>query len=150
MVYPWISGSGDQQAGCRSGQWRGDKHCTHNQPYFDKIAQTVAQTVMSKDYVKERAVILRNFSLTAAASIPNSTLQLAYIDARHDRAGVTEDLRAWWPKVCPGGFMAGHDFERSVAVAVGSFLQTMPHNLTLIVTSEHPASWFVAKPPSRC
>lgn len=33
-----------------------------------------------------------------------------YVDARHDRKGVLADLEAWWPKVRPGGILAGHDF----------------------------------------
>lgn len=32
-----------------------------------------------------------------------------YVDARHDKCGVTEDLNKWWPKLKQGGFFAGHD-----------------------------------------
>ena len=29
---------------------------------------------------------------------------------RHDYKGVMEDLIHWWPKLKPGGMMAGHDY----------------------------------------
>jgi len=46
--------------------------------------------------------------------IPNQELQLfdfIYIDARHDYAGVLEDLRAWWPLLKRDGIIAGDDFD---------------------------------------
>ena len=33
-----------------------------------------------------------------------------YVDARHDRLGVLQDLSEWWPKLRVGGLMAGHDY----------------------------------------
>ena len=30
-----------------------------------------------------------------------------YLDGRHDYAGVKEDLQVWWPKLRPGGLLAG-------------------------------------------
>lgn len=32
------------------------------------------------------------------------------VDARHDYAGLTEDLQKWWPLIRDQGIMAGHDF----------------------------------------
>jgi hypothetical protein len=57
-----------------------------------------------------RSEIRRMTSLEAAASIPDASLDFAYIDARHDYASVLEDLDAWFPKVKPGGILAGHDY----------------------------------------
>jgi hypothetical protein len=45
----------------------------------------------------------------AAEFIP-SPVDFVYVDARHDYCGVSEDIRIWWPKVRPGGVMAGHDY----------------------------------------
>ena len=33
-----------------------------------------------------------------------------FIDARHSYDAVLEDLNAWWPKIRPGGILAGHDY----------------------------------------
>ena len=57
-----------------------------------------------------RAKVVRNFSLEASRLVPDSSLDFVYIDGRHDLAGVTEDLTAWWPKLCPGGLLGGHDW----------------------------------------
>jgi|UniRef100_A0A8J9SJD4 hypothetical protein len=52
----------------------------------------------------------RMLSTQAAQRIPDQSLDFVYIDARHDYCGVTEDLRAYYPKLRPGGILAGHDF----------------------------------------
>jgi hypothetical protein len=45
----------------------------------------------------------------AAEFIP-SQIDFIYVDARHDYCGVSEDIQVWWPKIRPGGVMAGHDY----------------------------------------
>lgn len=40
----------------------------------------------------------------------NALYDLVYIDGDHKYEAVAADLRAWWPKVRPGGLLAGHDF----------------------------------------
>lgn len=61
-----------------------------------------------------RFEIVRDYSLTAAADIPDESLDFVYIDARHDHDSVLEDLRAWEPKVKVGGVIAGHDYLQGV------------------------------------
>jgi hypothetical protein len=46
----------------------------------------------------------------AAAGFPHGSLDLVYLDARHDADSVAEDVALWWPLVRPGGLMAGHDY----------------------------------------
>jgi hypothetical protein len=58
----------------------------------------------------ERSEIWRLTSTEAAERIDDATLDFAYIDARHDYDSVLEDLHAWFPKVRPGGILAGHDY----------------------------------------
>jgi len=48
-------------------------------------------------------------------------LDYVYVDARHDYAGVKEDLEAWWPKLRKGGLLAGHDFIPDGIVKEGDF-----------------------------
>lgn len=57
-----------------------------------------------------RSQIWRMTSDQASIHVANSSLDFVYLDARHDRESVTEDLTAWWPKVRAGGVVAGHDF----------------------------------------
>lgn len=46
----------------------------------------------------------------AAAKFQDESIDFAYIDARHDFCGVTQDLEMFWPKLRRGGVYAGHDF----------------------------------------
>ena len=57
-----------------------------------------------------RSSIWRMTSLEAAPKIADYSLDFVYIDARHDYASAMEDLEAWYPKVRPGGIVAGHDY----------------------------------------
>ncbi len=57
-----------------------------------------------------RSEIWRTTSLEAAGQIEDGSLDFVYIDARHDRTSVLEDLAAWYPKVRPSGVVAGHDY----------------------------------------
>lgn len=38
-------------------------------------------------------------------------LDLVYIDAVHDYENLSQDIRDWYPKVKPGGFIGGHDYD---------------------------------------
>jgi hypothetical protein len=57
-----------------------------------------------------RSEILRLTSVEAAGDLADASLDFVYIDARHDYDSVLEDLEAWFPKVRPGGIIAGHDY----------------------------------------
>jgi hypothetical protein len=57
-----------------------------------------------------RSSVCRMTSVDAASKVIESTMDFVYIDARHDYASVIEDVSAWFPKVRPGGILAGHDY----------------------------------------
>lgn len=57
-----------------------------------------------------RFQLLRDFSVNASRLLVDDDLDWVYLDADHSYSAVAEDLRAWWPKVRPGGVLAGHDF----------------------------------------
>jgi hypothetical protein len=61
-----------------------------------------------------RSEIWRTTSVDAAQRVPDRSLDFVYIDARHDYDSVLEDLEAWFPKLRPGGLMAGHDYADGV------------------------------------
>ena len=61
---------------------------------------------------RERVVVLREFSRDAARLVPDASLDFAFIDANHAYEFVREDIALWWPKVKPGGLLAGHDYGR--------------------------------------
>jgi len=49
-------------------------------------------------------------SVDAAEMIGDRTLDMVFVDAGHGYKDVSADLRAWYGKVKPGGWLAGHDY----------------------------------------
>lgn len=50
-------------------------------------------------------------SVQAAAMFEDESLDFVFIDADHSPQAVYDDLNAWWPKLRPGGLLAGHDYD---------------------------------------
>lgn len=55
---------------------------------------------------------LRQYSVDAATSFDDGSLDFVYLDANHDREHLDADLHAWTPKLRIGGIMSGHDYVR--------------------------------------
>ena len=50
-------------------------------------------------------------SSASSENFEKCSLDFVYIDAAHDYASVKKDIKAWLPKVKPGGFIGGHDYK---------------------------------------
>jgi hypothetical protein len=50
-------------------------------------------------------------SVTAAAFFAERSLDWVHLDARHDREHVQADIAAWLPRLKPGGWLSGDDFD---------------------------------------
>jgi len=59
----------------------------------------------------------KDFSTECAKLFPDASLDFVYVDARHDRKGVLEDMQVYWPKLKIGGIMAGHDYMEQYEVS---------------------------------
>ncbi len=66
----------------------------------------------------------RRPSVETAADFADQSLDFVFIDARHTYEATREDLAAWWPKVKPGGLLAGHEYLHApgVRAAVDAFV----------------------------
>ena len=117
---------------------------------------TVDTTQEEIDYVYARlcvkhlhrpgVVVLRAESLRGARMLTacGVSLDWAYIDARHDSESVSEDLRAWYPLVKPGGVLAGHDYQAlDVRLAVREFARL--HRLDVSVETGGRGSYWVQR-----
>ena len=110
-----------------------------------------------------RADFLKEPSPAAAARFADGSLDLVYVDGDHRYEAVLADLLAFWPKVRPGGFLAGHDVicpgEHAgghgprVQAALDEFLrQTWPHRYIDIIVhlmaepDGSPWSFYVERP----
>jgi len=85
----------------------GDPHSTTTVDEHETCYQAALENV--KEF-GERAVIVRKPSVKAAADFADASLDFVFLDADHSFEGVTADLKAWVPKVKPGGFIGGHDY----------------------------------------
>lgn len=66
-----------------------------------------------------RATVHEMTTAEAALLAEDGSLDAVFIDADHSEAGVEADIRAWAPKVRPGGMVLGHDHDMpSVARAI--------------------------------
>lgn len=59
----------------------------------------------------KRLTLLEHESAEAAAMVDDGSLDLVFIDACHQYAAVKRDIALWSPKVRPGGWITGHDFD---------------------------------------
>lgn len=57
-----------------------------------------------------RARVIKARSTEAVMEIDDRSLDLVFIDADHSYEGCLADIRAWLPKVKPGGWIGGHDY----------------------------------------
>jgi hypothetical protein len=100
---------------------------------------------------EDKRIVLRGRTSEVIDEVPDGALDLAYVDGDHTLRGITIDLTRVYPKVRPGGWIAGDDFARSIwqhdaryeptlvfpyavhfAEAVGAPIYALPHNQFLI------------------
>ncbi len=56
------------------------------------------------------ARIFEGKSVDAASQFPDGSLDAVYLDGDHSSCGMWDDLKAWVPKVKPGGVICGDDY----------------------------------------
>jgi hypothetical protein len=89
----------------------------------------------------DRAKVIPLPSVEAARLFPAEAVDFVYLDAAHDYDSVRADLVAWFPKVAPGGILAGHDWtdkpeHEGVKRAVSEF--ALEHDRTVYLTAVPP------------
>jgi predicted O-methyltransferase YrrM len=126
---------------------------------WDKPANTTDETferfyseAMERTSAQEaKRVVLRGTTTEVIDRVPDSSLDLAYVDGDHTLRGITIDLIRVFPKVRPGGWIGGDDFTPSIwqhgddyeptlvfplavhfAEAVGACIYGLPHKQFLI------------------
>lgn len=89
-----------------------------------------------------QVIAIKSLSVPAAAFFHDESVDSAFIDADHHYNAVVADLAAWWPKVKPGGILAGHDLQHEpVRKALDLFVQSRRLHYETSLNS-----WIVFKP----
>lgn len=105
----------------------------------------------------DRVSYLRMTSADAAPQVEDGSFDFVYIDGNHAPEHVRQDLELWWPKVRPGGILAGHDYSspNEPNGVPGSWVRpevdrfARENNLTVYVVREFgdaPWSFYLIKP----
>lgn len=107
--------------------WRdGIDSCQRHREVMAEVEQLFEERMGAFPNVEK----IRNLSVEAAEMFSDGSVDLVYLDAGHDEDSVLADLKAWKPKVRPGGFLAGHDFGNKrcpgVELAVRKFFGCQP------------------------
>ncbi len=95
----------------------------------------------------------RKLSAEAVRSFADASLDFVYIDANHEFSAVLHDIRAWFPKIRPGGVLAGHDYldghlpegDFGVKSAVTKFESETGMRVRSTAERAWP-SWYIVKP----
>lgn len=86
----------------------GDRHALQTEDECRHFRLTAKRNVHRH---KHRITILNMRSSDAAKQIEDGSLDLVFLDADHSEEGLAADLIDWEPKVKPGGWIGGHDFD---------------------------------------
>jgi len=91
--------------------------------------------------------VVQKPSTVAALDYAEASLDVVFLDADHSYAALRADIAAWWPKLKPGGVMAGHDIHTYASVwqAVHDQFKMQNSKLKIEVLGDQNI-WVVRKP----
>lgn len=105
--------------------------------------------VVEKFKGDSRVKVVREYSLAAARKAEDGYFDLVYVDGNHSHEACLQDMDAWWPKVKPGGWLAGHDYDgcwKGVKEAVDAFLASAGLELGLLTREHEWKTWGIRRP----
>ena len=74
------------------------------------MEKELAETRGKLDKYGARSEVVVSDSIKASGMFGDGSLDFIYIDADHSYEAVLADVKAWWPKLRPGGMISGHDY----------------------------------------
>lgn len=100
-----------------------------------------------KDY---DATLIKKTSMDAVHDFQDGSLDMIYIDGRHEFDYVCRDLIEWCPKVRSGGMIALHDYNlTAVKYAVDAYTAAHQVNPWFVLKASNPSALWVKPEPKR-
>lgn len=88
--------------------WGGSDESQHRQdPELDRVYDVFLANIARAGY--PNANVLRMRTADAAGLFPAESVDFVWVDAGHEYDEVKADLKAWWPRLKPGGVIGGDD-----------------------------------------
>ena len=112
------------------------------QPVFDRLFERTGHRLSP---FGDRVAQIRLDSVEAARQI-SETLDFVYIDGDHSYEGIRADLEAWFPRVRPGGIIAGHDYGQPAFPGVKAAADHFFSRFGLTVQHEGRGVWWAHRP----
>lgn len=132
--------------------------------YKDYNAQSEFDGLKEKAHKRmksyENCTFLEEYSMFSVNRFSDNSVDFVYLDGNHTDPFITQDLKSWYPKVRPGGFLAGHDYTKLKHTAcdvipavnrfvsenaITSFFVLGTHAKTPGVFREKVRSWLIVK-----
>ena len=110
---------------------------------FEQIYQQVK--ILTAPF-SDRVVINRDDSVAAAATYDSDYFDFVFIDAEHSETALTLDIAAWYPKVKPGGWLCGHDYQHEDFPGVAKAVDAFAENINAVVKKVGYSCWFIKRP----
>lgn len=109
----------------------------------DEQGSLISDTLRNLAPVSEVVNVRVGDSLALAATYADASLDFVFLDDDHTTPHLLKELAAWYPKVKPGGVLAGHDMTwRSVRDALKPWAEMMGVEVVRVSGS----SWAIDKP----
>lgn len=125
-------------------EYNNDVGSVSQEEHLNNLNKTINNTLDHSDKLE----IIRDYSVNASEEFIDESLDFVYLDARHDKIGIGEDIQAWWPKVAKGGILAGHDYTDLIwkdnHIEVKSVVDDFFESVNYTLDGPYP-SWWVKK-----
>ena len=91
----------------------------------EDLERAYQEAIRATAFAKDKVIVLRGTTVEMIEKISDESIDLAYVDGDHTLRGIGIDLICVYPKIKPGGFIGGDDFEPSIWQHVPDFEPTL-------------------------
>jgi|TARA_R110000824_G_scaffold185997_10_gene367107 hypothetical protein len=110
-IDPWVATDSYEDLSDKEvGSENFDPFAKGNDGYLWQEARYLTCTQGLRKLPIDKWSILRGYSYNLKYFFEDQSIDFVYIDGEHSYEAVSQDIADWWPKIKPGGILAGHDY----------------------------------------